>query len=461
VKFIHPLLRPVLGAVLAGLAIFWVSALPAPSAHAQGGPSLIRDTEIERVVRTYLDPLLQAANLSPEAVKLFIVNDSSINAFVAEGQNMFIHTGLIMALDTPNELNGVLAHETGHLADGHLVRNMQGVRAASIPLILSMVIGVAAIAAGAGDAGSAILMGGQQIAQRSYLAFTRTQESAADQAAIRYLASTKQSGLGMLKVFKRFESQEILSDRRRDPFAQSHPVPVDRIFALQTLVEASPYRDVKDSPESQYAYDMLRAKLRGYIERSEVTLRRYPLSDTSKPARYARAMAYFRHPDMQKALDEMDSLLKEEPENPYFLEMYGQIKVEMGKVDEGIAPYTEAVKILPDAPLLRVALGAAMLGTENPRYTEQAVKELQASLELEGDNAFAWYELAQAYARLGQTARAELATAERYFALYSFPQAIQFAGRAQRQLPQGSTDWQRASDIIAIAMTQQADQRGR
>jgi predicted Zn-dependent protease len=172
-------------------------------------------------------------------------------------------------------------------------------------------------------------------------------------------------------------------------------------------------------------------------------------------------MGYFRQPDMQKALTEMEGLLKDEPENPYFLEMYGQINVEMGRVEEGIKPYSEAVKLLPDAPLLRVALGAAMLGTENPRYTEPAIKELQASIDLERDNAFAWYELAQAYARLGQTARAELATAERYFSLYAFPQAIQFAGRAQRQLPPGSTDWQRASDIIAVSTSQQAEQRGR
>ena len=445
--------------MLAALAIFWISS--APPAHAQGAPSLIRDTEVERVVRVYLDPLLQAAGLSPEAVRLFIVNDSSINAFVAEGQNMFIHTGLIMALDTPNELSGVLAHETGHLADGHLVRMQAGVRAASVPLILSMVIGVAAIAAGAGDAGSAILMGGQQIAQRTFLAFSRTQESAADQAGIRYLAATKQSGRGMLSVFKRFENQEILTDQRRDPFAQSHPVAGDRMSALASLVEASPYRDIKDSPDSQYAYDMLRAKLRGYIERPEVTLRRYPTTDLSKPGRYARAMAYFRQPDMGKALAEMESLLKEEPENPYFLEMYGQINVEMGKVEEGIKPYSQAVKILPNAPLLRVALGAAMLGTEKRQYTEQAVKELQASIDIEGDNAFAWYELAQAYARMGQTSKAELATAERYFALYSFPQAQQFAGRALRQLPQGSTDWQRANDIISISMSQQKEQRGR
>jgi predicted Zn-dependent protease len=463
VKFAYPLLRPIFGAALAALAMFAVSALPSAPAQAQGGPpvSLIRDTEVERVLRTYLDPILLAANLHPDAVHLYIVNDQSINAFVAEGQNMFINTGLLMALDTPNEIAGVMAHETGHMADGHLVRTSQGIRAASVPLILSMVIGVAAIAAGAGDAGSAILMGGQQIAQRTFLAFSRTQESSADQAGIRYLNATHQSGLGMLRVFKRFENQEILSSQRQDPFAQTHPASSDRIAALQGLVDSSAYRDVKDSPESQFAFNMLRAKLRGYIERPDIALRRYPLSDNSKPARYARAMAYFHQPDMQKALTEMEGLLQDEPENPYFLEMYGQIKVEMGKVDEGIIPYQAAVKILPDAPLLRVALGAAMLGTERMQYTEQAAKELQTAIEQERDNAFAWYELAQAYARMGQTGRAELATAERYFALYAFPQAIQFAGRSQRQLPPGSTDWQRASDIIAIAQSQMAEQKNR
>jgi len=462
VKLAYSLLRPLFGALFAALAIFWI-AFPGAPAQAQGGPpiSLIRDTEAERVLRAYLDPLLLTAGLQPDAVHLYLVNDQSINAFVAEGQNMFINTGLLMAVDTPNEVTGVMAHETGHMADGHLVRMNQGIRAASVPLILSMVLGVAAMAAGAGDAGSAILMGGQQIAQRTFLAFSRTQEAAADQAGVRYLTATHQSGNGMLRIFKRFENQEILSAQRQDPFAQSHPASGDRIAALQGLVDASPYRDVKDSPQSQFAFDMLRAKLRGYIERPEVALRRYPPTDTSKPARYARAIAYFHQPDMQKALVVMEGLLKDEPENPYFLEMYGQIKVEMGKVEEGIVPYASAVKLLPDAPLLKISLGAAMLGAEKKQYIEPAVKELQAAVDVERDNAFAWYELAQAYARMGQTGRAELATAERYFALDAFPQAINFAGRAQRQLSQGSTDWQRASDIIAVAQSQMADARRR
>jgi predicted Zn-dependent protease len=455
-------LRPVFGLAVAGLLMTLFIALPSYTAQAQGqGISTIRDTEAERVLRGYLDPILVVAGLRPESVRLHIVQDPSINAFVAEGQNMFLNTGILMALDTPNEITGVMAHETGHMADGHLIRSSAGIKAATLPLLLSMAAGLAAMLAGAGDAGQAILLGGQQIAERTFLAFSRTQESSADQAGVRYLTATHQSGMGMLKVFKRFENQEILSANHIDPFAQTHPASGDRIAALEGLVNLSAYRDVKDSPEAQYAFDMMRAKLRGYIQRPEVTLRQYPETNGSKPARYARAMAYFKEPDMGKALGEIEGLLKDEPNNPYFLEMYGQIKVEMGKVDEGIEPYRHAVEILPDAPLIRIALAAAMLGTENPKYTAEAAQELQTALSQEVDDALGWYELAQAYGRLGQTGKAELATAERYFVVDAYQPAMQFAVRAQRQLPPGSTDWQRATDILAISQTQQKAERGR
>ena len=452
-------LRPLFGLLVAGLLMATFIALPSYTAHAQGGVSLIRDTEAERVLRGYLDPILIVAGLRPESVRLHLVNDPSINAFVAEGQNMFLNTGILMALDTPNQITGVMAHETGHMADGHLIRGQAAIKAATVPLLLSMAVGLAAMIAGAGDAGQAILMAGQQIAERTFLTFSRTQEAAADQAGMRYLTATHQSGMGMVQVFKRFENQEILSSRRADPFAQTHPAPSDRIASLQALVDASPYRDIKDSPESQYAWDMMRAKLRGYIQRPEVTLRQYPESDLSKAGRYARAMAYFKTPDMKMALTEIESLLKDEPDNPYFLEMYGQINVEMGKVNDGIEPYRHAVQILPDAPLIRIALAAALLGTENPKLTAEAAEELQTALTQEYDDSFGWYELAQAYGRLGQTGKAELATAERYFVVDAFPQAMQFAGRAQRQLTPGSTDWQRATDILAIAQTQQKNKQ--
>jgi predicted Zn-dependent protease len=455
-------LRPLFGLVVAGLLMVSLVTLPSYTAHAQGqGIALIRDTEAERVLRAKLDPILISAGLVPKDVQLHLVNDPSINAFVAEGQHMFINTGLLMTLDTPNQITGVMAHETGHMAHGDLVRAAAGMKAATLPMLLSMAAGLAAMIAGAGEAGQAILMAGQQIAERTFLAYSRTVEASADQAGVRFLTATHQSGVGMLQVFKRFQDQEILSSRRADPFAQSHPASSDRIASLQDLVDASPYRDIKDSPETIYAFDMMRAKLRGYIQQPEVSLRQYPVSNTSKPARYARAMAYFRTPDMQKALGEIQSLLAEEPDNPYFLEMYGQINVEMGKVEEGIAPYRRAVEILPDAPLIRVALGAALLGTENPKYTNEAAQQLQTAISQDSDEPLGWYELALAYGRLGQKGKAELATAERYFIVDAFPQAMQFAVRAQRQLQQGSTDWQRATDILTIAQTQQADRRGR
>lgn len=415
--------------------------------------NFIRDDETERLVRSYLDPILTVAGLQPSAVELYVINDPTINAFVADGQKMFINTGLIMELKTPAQIKGVLAHETGHMAGGHLVRTQVAVRAAMVPMLLSVAAGIGAMVAGAGDAGAVIMMSGQQMMEREFFSFTRTQESAADQAAVKYLTATGQSSDGILEVFRRFEGQEIMSAQRIDPFAQSHPASGERVAQLRALVEASPFHD-KDSTEAQYGYDMVQAKLRGYIQRPEVTLRQYPTTNTTKPARYARAMAYFRQPDMKMALSEINSLLAEEPNNPFFLEMFGQINVEMGKVEEGIAPYRRAVEILPDAPLIRVALAAALLGTERPQYTEQAKVELETALNQESDNAYGWYVLADAYNRLGMTGKAQLATAERYFAVGAYPMAMQFSVRAQQQLQRGSRDWQRANDIMAVSQTQ-------
>lgn len=446
-------LRPVLGAAALALAILAVS-LSSPPAQAQGRPmNFIRDDETERLVRSYLNPILTVAGLQPSAVELYVINDPSINAFVADGQKMFINTGLIMELKTPAQIKGVLAHETGHMAGGHLVRTQVAVRAAMVPMLLSVAAGIGAMVAGAGDAGAVIMMSGQQMFEREFFSFTRTQESAADQAAVKYLTATGQSSDGILEVFRRFEGQEIMSAQRIDPFAQSHPASSERVAQLRALVESSPFHD-KDSAEAQYGYDMVQAKLRGYIQRPEVTLRQYPTTNTTKPGRYARAMAYFRQPDMKMALSEINRLLAEEPNNPFFLEMFGQINVEMGKVEEGITPYKRAVEILPDAPLIRVALAAALLGTEKPQYTEQARFELETALNQESDNAYGWYVLADAYNRLGMTGKAQLATAERYFAVGAYPMAMQFSVRAQQQLQRGSRDWQRANDIMAVSQTQ-------
>ena len=286
--------------------------------------SFVRDTETERVLRSYLDPILVVAGLNPSDVQTHIINDPQTNAAVSEGQNMFLNTGMFMELDTPGQLKGVLAHETGHMAGGDLIRLAAGMRAATIPMLLSVVAGIAVVAvSGSPQAAQAIIIGGQSMAMADFLAFTRSQEAVADQAALRYLTATQQSGLGMLEVFRRFQQNEMLSDRYRNRFALSHPMAGDRLVNLQNLVVNSPYYEKQDSPEDQYEYDMVRAKLRGYTERPDIVFRRYPLSDTSKPARYARTMAYFRTPDLGMALSEIGSLLAEEPDNTYFCEVYG------------------------------------------------------------------------------------------------------------------------------------------
>ncbi len=436
------------------LALAIAALSPLQSTSAQEQISFIRDTETERMLRSYLDPILDVAGLNKQAVHLYIINDPTINAFVAEGQNVFINTGLILQLDTPNEVTGVLAHETGHMAHGDLVRAAQGMRAAMVPMLIGMVAGIAAMAAGAGNAGQAILMGSQQVAQREYLRYSRSIESNADQAGIRFLTATHQSGRGMLNVFKRFENQEMMTAEHIDRFAYNHPVSQDRIDMLQRLVDASPYRDVQDPAAKQAEYDMVRAKLRGYIQAPETVFNEYPSEDTSKPARYARAMAYFRQPDMQSALKEINSLIAEEPNNPYFQEVLGQIMVDMARPAEGVEPYRKAVALLPNAPLLRIALAQAMLATEDPALAAPAAKQLEVALRQEPDNDFGWYEAAEAYARLNQPGKADLATAERYYAVGNFRPAMQFAFRAQKGLSQGSVEWQRANDILATSQAQ-------
>jgi predicted Zn-dependent protease len=432
------------------LGFFGSLGLIATPATAQG-IRLLRDTETERLLKSYEDPLAKADGLDPAAVKVYLVDDPTVNSFVAEGQNIFIQTGMIMYAKTPNELIGVMAHESGHIKGGHLSRDASAISKASIPMILSMIAGIAAMAAGAGQAGMAVLMAGQQVAEAQFAAFSRVQEATADQIAVESLNATHQSSEGMLHLFERFANEEAMSAYKIDQFAVDHPVGRDRVANLETLVEASPYKDVKDSPEATHAYLMMQAKLAGYILPVREVFNRFPVSDKSEPARYARAMAYFRQPDLPKALAEINGLIKEEPNNPYFHEVLGQIYVDMSKPELGIPPYQKSVNLLPDAPQLRVALAAAQLATEQPQLARAALLNLKAALLVENDDPFTWYEAAQAYSDLNNQPMADLSTAEQYYAVGAFPQAALFARRAQHGLEQGSRDWERANDIMAVS----------
>ncbi len=452
------LLRSVTFGFVAAVALM---ATQVEAAWARAG---IRDAEIERILRGYSDPIFKAAGLDEKAVTVMIVNDKSLNAFVAGGQNVFINTGMIMTLDTPNELKGVIAHETGHISGSHLARGPEAMSKAEVPMLVGMLVGVAAIAAGAPDIGMALLMGSQSIAQREVLAYSRTQESAADQAGAKFLNATGQSPRGMLGVFDRFADQEAMSGYRQDPFVRSHPLSRDRIAALQGIVESSKYKDRTDTPREVADYALMRGKLRGFIESPEVVLRLYPRSDKSAAARYARAAAYFRAADLDQAIPEIDSLIAERPDYAYFWELKGQIYVESSRPKDGLPAYRKAAELAPNEPLIQASLGAALLAASDDgdlSAVPEAKKHLQLALKSEPDNAMAWYYLADAHSRSGNDAMAALATAERYFALQGYGQAATFAQRALAKLKEGSNDWQRANDILAVAQAEAAQKRDR
>ena len=433
-------------------------ALPA---SAQG-ISLLRDTETEEMLRSYETPLARAAGLDP-VPRVWLVGDNIINAFVTygdPGENMFIFAGIMLWLKTPNELIGVMAHETGHISAGHLSRGQYGMKKAMIPMLLSLVVGIGAMVAGAGEAGMAIMGIGQAYAMGQMAAFTRVQESTADQIAAKLLLATHQSPMGMYRTFQNFANEEARGAYKVDKFAVDHPSGQDRVFDLNTVVDASPYREVQDSPEVMHTFQMVQAKLGGFVLPVKEALMRWPETDTSEPARYAHSMIYMRQPNFQKAMATINGLIAEEPNNPYFYEVRGQIFVSMAKPALAISDYQKSVNLRPRAPQLRAALATAQIATEDPTLAEAALQNLKAALLIETEDPFTWYQTARAYSILKNEPMANLATAELWYNAGDMRKALVFATRARGKLSQGGTDWQRASDIIGAAGPLAAQQRG-
>ncbi len=347
-----------------------------------------------------------------------------------------------------------MAHETGHIAGGHLLRDTSAMSKASVPMLIGMAVGVAAMIAGAGQAGMGAIALGEQAAMSQFMAFSRVQEGTADQMGQRFLRATHQSGEGMVEVFEKMANEAAMAGAFKNPFISDHPADRERIDLLQRLADASPYRDVKDSPETVHEFHMIQAKLYGFLSTPENVLIRYPLSDKSEEARYARGIAYFQKPELKLALEEINSLIKDEPKNPYFYEVLGQIYVSMGQPEKGVVPYQKAVNAMPDAPLLRTLLATAQLATEKQALAKPALDNLKISLQQDPDDSFGWYETAAAYSALNNQPMADLSTAEMYYYAGAMPKAAMFAKRAARVLPEGSSDWERANDIMSVAGTQ-------
>ena len=416
---------------------------------------LIRDTEVESLLRLYANPLFRAAGLKPSAVEVNIIADRSINAFVSGGQRMFIHTGLITQSGTPNQVIGVLAHETGHIAGGHLSRLRRELEKAQTSSIISLLVGAAAIAGSAaagasnvGAAGQGVVLGGQNVARRTLLSYQRAQEAAADQAAMKYLNATKQSGKGMMDLFNKLANQSVVSLRYVDPYVLSHPAPRNRVRFLETEARKSPYFNKKDSPALVFRHKMAQAKLHGFLEPASTVFRRYPKTDKSLDARYARAIASYRKADMKQAIRDIDGLIKALPKNPYFWELKGQAYYESGRAKKALQPLRKAVSLAPNAALIRILLAQALIAVDTPKTTAEALKQLHKASTREYRSITLHQQLAIAYARQGNLGRADLASAEAAFLAGDLDLAKQRAKRARSRLKAGTPQWVKANDIM-------------
>ncbi|MBR0878929.1 putative Zn-dependent protease [Bradyrhizobium japonicum] len=455
-------LRKKASAVTALVTAAAVALLPMPAAHAQAkGPPILRDTETEQLLREYTRPILRAAGLEKQNIQMVIINDGSFNAFVADRRRIFVNYGAIMQSETPNQIIGVLAHETGHLAGGHLSKLREQLANAQTQMIIAMLLGAGAIAVGStrgsnsagnnglANAGAAAIAGPQEMIRRTLLSYQRQQEENADRAGVKFLTATQQSPKGMYETFKRFTSESLFASRGADPYLQSHPMPAERVASLQEFASSSPYWDKKDDPALQLRHDMARAKISAFMERPETVYRRYPQTNDSMPARYARAISTYLHGDLRSALAQIDALIQVQPNNPYFYEVRGQALLEGGKPAEAIPALRKAVQLSNNAPLIEMLLGQALVGSDNKAYTDDAVRILRAAVAREPEAALGYMQLAMAYGRKGDYAEADLASAQAAYLRGDNKTARELATRAKTRFAVGTPGWVKADDIVA------------
>ncbi|MEQ8229653.1 MAG: M48 family metalloprotease [Rhodospirillales bacterium] len=415
---------------------------------------MIRDVEIENIIREYATPVFEAAGLNPKSIKTYLVNDHRLNAFVAGGQNMFINTGLLIQSDTPGQVIGVIAHETGHIAGNHLARTHDALSKTTAAQIVSMILGGVAVLAGAPEAGTAILSGGQTMAVRSFLAYSRGHESSADQAAMTYLDRTGQSAKGLLEFMGKLESNELLISASRDPYLLTHPLTRERIDALEAHVAWSKFSDIKDDPRLIALHERMKAKLIAFITPGQA-FRTYKKTDTSVPARYARAIAYFQKARVDEFLETIDGLIAEFPNDPYFHEIRGQGLYENGDAKGALPSYAKAVELLPESDLLRLELARVELAVDDPAKLDDAIENLKFAAHYERFSPTIYQLLGNAYYKKGDEPRARLYHADAAFLRGEMEKAIYNGEVASRSFRQGSSEWLRAQDIINAAKVQQ------
>jgi predicted Zn-dependent protease len=443
--------------IVTAAAVLVTQTLATLPTHAQpaGGLPLIRDAETEQLLKEYTAPILRAAGLTQQNIRIVIINDRSFNAFVVDGRRIFVNAGALIESKTPNQIIGVLAHETGHIAGGHLSKLRNELANVQSAMLIAMVLGLGVAVAGGGrngtgDAAAAAILAPQQMAMRSLMSYQRQQEEQADKAGVKFLAATGQSPKGMYDTFKRFADQILFSAQYADPYAQSHPMPRERIDSLSTLVTGSPLWDKKDPPELQLRHDMMRAKLHGFLDRADTLARAYAPNDNSLPARYARAIAVYRHGSIPAALTQIDGLIQTQPSNPYFYELKGQALLEAGRPAEAVAPLRHAITLAPDPTLIQVMLGQALIATGDPKNADDAIVSLNAAIQRDADIPDAYTNLAMAYGKKNDLPRADLASAQAAMSRGDYRTARQLATRAKGRFPIGAPGWVKADDIASF-----------
>jgi predicted Zn-dependent protease len=429
---------------------------PIAARAQERGPPVIRDTESEQLLREYTRPILRAAGLEKQNINVVIINESVFNAFVADGRRIFVNYGAMMQSETPSQIIGVLAHETGHLAGGHLAKMREQMAQAQTQMIIAMLLGAGAVVAGSRgggnsgltNAGAAAFSAPAEVIRRTLISYVRQQEENADRAGVKFLTTTGQSAKGMYETFKRFTNESLFAARGADPYVQSHPMPAERVAALEEIAKSSPYWDKKDDAALQLRHDMVRAKISAFMERQDTVYRRYPMSSDSLPARYAHAIATYRHGDLRNALAQIDALIQVQPANPYFHELRGQALLEGGKPAEAIAPLRKAVQLSNNAPLIEMLLGQALVGTDNKAYTDEAIAILRAAVARETEAPLGYTQLAMAYGRKGDYAQADLASAQAAYLRGDNKTARDLASRAKTRFAIGTPGWVKADDIV-------------
>lgn len=432
------------------LQIALIGVLASTPALAQQRTVLIRDAETEAAMAMFAEPIFSAAGLDPAAVHIYLLQDSRINAFVAGGQNLFLHTGLLRAAEHADQVIGVIAHETGHMAGGHLPRLKEAQRIASIEQILFCSLGVlaagGAAASGSSTGGGAVALCGSSAPLGSLMKFSRTQESAADQAGMKYLDETGQSSRGMLQFLGILANQQKIV-LQPPPYLLSHPLTSERMTAVQAHVEQSPLSNEPPRADYEAIFQRVRAKLIGYVDPLPRVLKRYPDNDNSLEARYARSVAYFGSGQVPKALTEVDGLLADYPADPYFSELKGDILFKNGKAKAAVPLYQAAVDAEPNSPMLLLSLGRAQRETGDPALIKPAIENLKRVVEIEPNNPGAWKNLGIAYGLNHQDPEASLALAESAMTSGDLARARALAERAMKGMPAGSPGWLRAQDI--------------